>query len=125
MCTKTAPIFAAKNNTNASSKRSVRQLGTQSPTKVYAFETDIAITPSSSAIQSKDSVSNTAPSQSFDEKRSIDKENQREKPRRRARRVGHVRPDSSGRIGNKECHIFAFADQIEEMIAMETSERSD
>ena len=29
-----------------------------------------------------------------------------------------IRPDATGRIGNKECHAFAFAEQIEEEIAM-------
>ena len=37
--------------------------------------------------------------------------------KRGARRGAHrPRPDARGRIGNQECHTFAFVDQFEEMV---------
>ena len=43
----------------------------------------------------------------------------RTEKRREARRRGRrpPRPDASGRIGNKECHLWAFAETIEEQVA--------
>jgi hypothetical protein len=71
------------------------------------------ITSNSSVIQSDDV---TASGHNLDETKHISSENRREPRRCRARRVVNVRPDSSGRIGNKECHIVAFAEQIEEQV---------
>ena len=43
-------------------------------------------------------------------------DNKRRAGRRKCR---SLRPDSSGMINNRDCHILAFSAQIEEMIAME------
>ena len=51
-------------------------------------------------------------------------ENSAERRRAARRRRGGdrpcTRPDASGRIGRKECHLFAFVEQFEEQIVAET-----
>ena len=57
-----------------------------------------------------------------DAKSSPDQHDNRTERRRAARhrRGGDrpcTRPDASGRIGKKECHLFAFVEQLEEQVA--------
>ena len=101
---------ASEKNTNANSKQFLRRLRTPSPTSSVVESYTTRITPENITI-------NTALSYSLDERASSNDDKRRER-RRRARRVGNARPDSSGRIGNKECHCFAFAEQLEEKVAM-------
>ena len=48
-------------------------------------------------------------------------ENRAERRRAARRRRGGdhpcTRPDASGRIGKKECHLLAFAEKVEEQVA--------
>ena len=107
MCAPTSSIASTNTNTTTSRSNSLRRLRTRSSMPVIESDTT-TITPENITIS-------TAPSRS--ERTNIGSEKRRER-RRRARRVGNVRPDSSGRIGNKECHIFAFTEQLEERVAM-------
>lgn len=43
-------------------------------------------------------------------------ERRRAARRRRGGRASSSRPDSSGRIGQKECHILAFTEKLEELV---------
>lgn len=52
-----------------------------------------------------------------DEPSSPSQEKRTEKRRAARRRGGRPsRPDASGRIGNKECHLLAFAEMLEEQV---------
>ena len=106
------PTNLDKNNMAAAiNGNSLRRIHRRSPTTVIAA-TGLCV----STVEETTQRTMLAESETFTATlNDIDCEPSAQKRRRAHQGSRRPRPDARGRIGNKECHIFAFVEQFDEM----------
>ena len=113
------PTNLDKNNmATAVNSKSLRRIHRRSPTTVTATRSCVSTVEETTqtAMVAESEISNTFTATLNDIDCQSSENNSTQKKLGARRGARRPRPDARGRIGNKECHAFAFADQFEEMV---------